>query len=58
MGLFSEGLIIGRNFAVSKWVGIDNKNNLKHSENSLKYLELTAHGLIFGRAYYRKDFCV
>ena len=25
---------------------------------SLKQLPLTVHGLIFGRAYYRKDICV
>ena len=36
---------------VSKCVGHDNKN-------SLKQLALTVHGLIFRRAYYRKDFCV
>ena len=25
---------------------------------TIKQLALTVHGLIFGRAYYRKDFCV
>ena len=36
-------------------------NSLKHYENSLNSLKqpaLTVHGLIFGRAYYWKDFCV
>ena len=28
------------------------------NKNSLKQLALTAHGLILGRAYYRKDICV
>ena len=32
------------------------ENNLKL--NSLKQLPLTVKGLIFERAYYRKDFCV
>ena len=63
LGLFSGELIFGRayywmEFCVSKWVGLDNKNCLKHYENSLKQLALTIHGLIFGRAYYRKDFFV
>ena len=40
---------------VSKWVGLNNKNSLKHYENSLKQLALTVSGLIIGRAYYRKD---
>ena len=52
------GLLIIFNFArVSKRVWLDNKNSLKHFENSLKQLALTVYGLIFGRAYYRKDFC-
>ena len=43
LGLFSEELIFGgayywREFCVSKWVGLDNKNSLKHYENSLKQL--------------------
>ena len=63
LGLFSGELIFGgayywKEFCVSKWVGLDNKNSLKHYENSLKLLALTLHGHIFGRAYYRKDFCV
>ena len=52
-GLINEGIS-----CVSKRVGLDNKNNLKHQENSLKQLTLTVHGLIFGRAYYRKNICV
>ena len=41
-------------FSISKCVGLNNKNILKHKENSLKQLTLTVHGLIFGRAYYGK----
>ena len=37
---------------------LDNKNSLKHRENSLKQLTLTVHGLIFEGAYYRKVICV
>ena len=47
LGLFSEGLVIGRNFAFYNGSGL-----------TIKQLALTVHGLIFGRAYYRKDFCV
>ena len=51
MGLFSGELIFGgayywKEFCFSKWVGLDNKNSLKHYENSLKQLALTVHGLI------------
>ena len=45
------GAYYWKEFFVSKWVGLDNKN-------SLQQLAITVHGLIFGRAYYRKDFCV
>ena len=31
---------------------------MKTALKSLKQPALTVHGLIFGRAYYRKDFCV
>ena len=65
---FLQGLFLGelifrwgyywKEFRVSKQVVLDNKNSLKHSENSLKQLVLTVHGLIFGKAYYWKDFCV
>ena len=60
LGLFSGELIFGgaynwKEFCVSKWVGIDNKNCLKHYENSFKQLALTGYGLIFGSAYNRKD---
>ena len=61
LGLFSGELIFGgayywREFCVSKWVGLDNKNSLKHYENSLKQLALTVHGvysggLIIGRIF-------
>ena len=42
-GLFSRELIFGgayywKEFCVSNWVGLDNKNSLKHYENSLKQL--------------------
>ena len=41
VGLCSGELIFGgayywTEFYVSKWVGLDNKNNLKHTDNSLK----------------------
>ena len=39
MGFFSEGLNYWKEFYVSKWVGLDNKNSLKHYENSLKQLK-------------------
>ena len=60
-GLFSEGRIFREayhwmEFCVSKWAGLNDKNSLKHYGNGLKHL--TVHGLIFGRAYYLKDFCV
>ena len=68
MGLLSAELIFrGRayywkEFCVSNCAGVDNRNSLKHKDNSLvkevKQLTLTVHGLIFGRAYYRKDICV
>ena len=40
---FFAGLIFGetyywRKFCVSEWVGLDNKNSLKHLDNSLKQL--------------------
>ena len=61
LGLFSVEPIFGgayywKGFCVSQWVGRDNKNSLKHYENSLKQLALTVRGLIFGRAYYRRAF--
>ena len=43
MGLFSEGLIIGRNF--HNWLSL-----------TIKQLAVTVHGLIFGGAYYWKEF--
>ena len=52
-----RGFVIGGNFAFH-WVGLDNKNSLKHEDNSLKQLSLTVYRLIFGRAHYRKDICV
>ena len=63
LGLFLGELIFGgayywKEVCVSKWVGLDNKNSLKHYENSLKQLALKVHGLIFGWMYYRKDFCL
>ena len=44
--LFSEGLIVGRNFVFQNGLGL-----------TIKQLALTVHGLIFGRSYYPKDFC-
>ena len=63
LGLFSrelifEGAYYWKEFCVSKWDGLDNKNSLKHYENSLKHLALTVHGRIIRRAYYGKVFCV
>ena len=73
LGLFSGELIFGgayywKEFCVSNcWVGLDNKNSLKHYENSLTaadtnsrweglilegFLRLRFVGLIFGRAYF------
>ena len=54
-GLFLGELVLGgayywKEFCVSKWVGHDNKNSVKHYENSLKQPALTGYGLIFGRA--------
>ena len=46
LGLFSGELIFGgaccwnrKEFCVSKWVGLDHKNSLKHYESSLKQLK-------------------
>ena len=65
LGLFSGELIFGgafvyywKEFCISKWVGLDNKNSLKHHKNSLKQLALTVHGLMFGRAYDQKVLCL
>ena len=43
---FLHGLIFGgaqywRKFCVSKWVGVDSENSLKHQENILKQLTMT-----------------
>ena len=52
--MFSEGLIIGRNFAFQNGLGLTIKQKktkektLKHYENGLKQLALTVHGLLFG----------
>ena len=57
LGLFSGELIFGgayywKEVCVSKWVGLDNKNSLKHKDNSLEQLTLTmglySGGLIIG----------
>ena len=34
---------------ISKWVGLENKNSLKDTDNSLKQLTLTVHELIIKR---------
>ena len=67
--LIFRGAYYWKEFCVSKWVGLDNKNSLKHDENSLKQLETAnakspwayiREGLFFflgggggGGAYYR-----
>ena len=49
---FWRGLLLEGVFAFQNgFIGLDNKNGLKQ-------LALTTHGLIFGRAYYRKDIFV
>ena len=35
----------GGGICISKWVGLDNKNSLKHYDNSLTQPNLTVHGL-------------
>ena len=57
-GAYFRRVYYWKEFCFSKWAGLDNKNSLKHYENSLKQLTLTVHGPIFGRAYHRKDFCI
>ena len=72
MGLFSGELIFGgayywKEFCISKWVGLDNKNSLKQLETANRnspwayiwegllsegFLCLRFRGLIFGRAYF------
>ena len=66
LGLFLEGLVIGRNFAFQNGFDLSIKNSNSNSpwayirEGLLSegYLHLRFGGLIFGRAYYRKDICV
>ena len=58
MYLFSEGLIIARNCAFQNGLRLTIKKSLKDYKNSLKQLALTDYELIFGKAYYRKDFCI
>ena len=67
LGLFSGELIFGgayywKEFCVTKWVGLGNKNSLKHYENGLKQLKTAStnspwayfrEGLFLGGAYYR-----
>ena len=49
--LFFGGAYFRREFCISKWVGLDNKDGSKHKDNSLNQLTRTVHGLIFGGAY-------
>ena len=49
--LFSEGLVIGRNFAFQNESGLTIKTANNTPKKGLKHL---VHGLIFGRVYYRK----
>ena len=66
MGLFSGerilgggGLIIGGSFAFQNGLGLTIKTvKTLRQLPKLKQLTLTVHGLIFVRAYYRKDNCV
>ena len=74
LGLFSEELIFGgayywKEFCVSKWVGLDNKNGLKYRKipiispglifvQKAFLLGLFSGELIFGGSCYRKQFCV
>ena len=54
------GACYWREFCISKWVVLDNKialNTKVTAYKSLQHLTLTVHGLIFGRACYRKDIC-
>ena len=65
LGLFSGKLIFGgayywKEFCVSKWVGLDNKNSLKHEDNREKQLNTASGnspwvygsgGLIIGRIF-------
>ena len=61
--LFSEGLVIGRNFAFQNGLG-STKNSLKHKDNSLKQLKTAnpnspwAYTWGGGGGYYRKDIFV
>ena len=57
VGLFSGELIFGgayywKEFCVSKWVGLDNKNSLKHKDNSLKQLKTASTNSLWG--YFRE----
>ena len=59
--LFSERLVIGRNFAFQNCLGLTIKTAffIKDYEKSPKQcVTLTVRWLIFGRAYNRKDICV
>ena len=56
--VFSSEIVFGgayywREFCVSKWVGLDNKDSLKNTritaKNSLKHLTPTIHGHTTGR---------
>ena len=66
MGLFLGELIFGgayywKEFCISKLVGLNNKNCLKHYKNSLKQLETASTNSPWAyiqEAYYQKDFYV
>ena len=64
MELIFEGAYYWREFCVSKWVGFDNKNSLKHQENSLKQLKTSnpnspwayfREGLLSERYYFASE---
>ena len=63
--IFGEGgLIFGgagywKEFCVSKWVALDNKNSLKHKDNSLKQLKTANPNILkFRMAHNWKGICV
>ena len=68
LGLFLGELIFGgayywKEFCVAKWFGLDNKNNLKQYENSLKHLKTASTNSPWAHNQedlinYQKDFCI
>ena len=55
LGLYLGEVIFGgayywKEFSVSKWVELVNKNSLKHYENSLKHLKVAPYSFTTARA--------